>query len=181
MMLNTHSGYCGPFARRGLSLVELLCALTILSAFVVAATSWMTSTAKAQTAIEQTLDKQIMLQRIVVLLRADLDNALPSTVTPVLATGRLSMITADSADQGAPGWRRIRWYLDPNSGELIRSSQRSDSANPTKRVIAWGVQRFEMEVIAISNTTQNAASWAVFRTELDLDGHTAHLFWERPG
>jgi len=169
-----------PGSRRGLTLIELLAALTILSVFTAAATAWMTTSARAQAAIEQTLSARVTAQRIADLIRDDLLSSIPATVSPDLASGRLAIITADILTQDSPGWRRVRWFLDPNTNELIRTTQPTDSARPSRRIIAWGVSRFSLERVARANTAATNSNWTGLRISITVENASASVFWERP-
>ncbi len=164
----------------GLTLIELLAALTTLSVFTAAATAWMTSSARAQTSVEHALTAPITSNRVANLIRDDLDSAIPSTVSVDLATGRLSMITANTINSNAPGWARARWFLDPGKRELIRTTQASDAARPERRVIAWDVDRFSLQGLTPTNTNPTASNWTALRIDLVVENANASLSWERP-
>ncbi|MCB9848562.1 MAG: prepilin-type N-terminal cleavage/methylation domain-containing protein [Phycisphaeraceae bacterium] len=166
-------------SRRGLTLIELLAALTILSAFTAAASAWLTSATRARAGIEEQFTRRLIVSRVADRIRSDLGAALPATVEADLAEGRLSMIAPDSIDPGGAAWKRVRWFVNAESRELIRETQTTDAARPERRIIAWGVERLDLNRIAAPGAARPERNWSALRIDLRIDGAETAILWER--
>lgn len=133
----------------GLTLLELLVSLAVLSLFMSAASAWLVTTAHASVAVTRFADASLPAGRALELLRADLDEAEPGSTVVEANPGdvRIEMITCHAAGLEPASWRRVEWRWAPSSGrgsDLLRTA-----AGLPQRTVLRGVAR-----IALTKTAE---------------------------
>ncbi len=116
-------------ARPGLTLIEVLLSLVILSAMVALGGVWLVSAARTSSHESRRSAQQLALQRAVLVLQRDIDQAADGSVEPVeheSGLASLQLITSHQPGQhpeDSPGWLIVTWSVDQTSGSLIRASR----------------------------------------------------------
>lgn len=143
-------------SRRGLTLVELLAALALLSLVVSVSSAWTIGVVRAGRAVIESNEIDPALDRALRLLAGDLDEALAD---PALSGRRdaavcfgveqseIVVVRAGDGSLDPAGWHRVTWRLDPK-GELLRESipagADASAAEVVRRVALRGVKRFDI-------------------------------------
>jgi len=116
-------------ARPGLTLIEMLLSLVILSAMVALSGVWLVSAARTSSHESRRSAQQLALQRAVLVLQRDLDQAADGSIEPVEHENGLAsvqMVTCHQPGQhpeDSTGWIIVTWSVDAASGSLIRAAR----------------------------------------------------------
>jgi len=140
-------------SRTGLTLIETLAALTILSLAVVAGGRWLVSTARYGESLQRVTSDELATTRTIELLRDDLfaidqsdTNAFGSDSGAVVSReGGISLITANGVPGDAPGWHRVAWFYDERLRTVTRRSRPvGDTGGFTERVVAANISAWSL-------------------------------------
>lgn len=114
--------------RRGLTILELLLSLAILSAMVALAGTWLVGAARASVDESRRAWRQLTLHRAALVLQRDVDEAADNSVEIVEhdnAARSIRMVTSHHpgrSEGDERGWAVVTWTLQPVSGHLIRAT-----------------------------------------------------------
>lgn len=144
-------------SRRGMTLLELLAALGLLSLTIAAASGWLVGVARTEARLRDGAAERAWVGRAADLLRRDLRQAWPGSVEIDPARG---LITAFSPDGNSTdhGWKRIEWSRDTETGTLRRRERRPAPNSPADA----------RDVLA------GATGWLIEQHDPDGTGDRAH-------
>jgi len=136
-------------SRAGLTLIETLAALTILSVAVAAGGNWLVSTARYSGALQRSTSDELAVVRTIELLRDDLFAVAQTTIptaehgVAVSPGGVVSLVTANGVPGDEPRWHRVEWLFDEESHEIIRRSRSiRTTENVSERIVALDVSEW---------------------------------------
>ncbi len=158
-------------ATRGLTLIELLAALVLLSVFVPLAGGWLVASAKAASVMTERSEGPSAARRALALLLDDLDAADAETVS--LRDGVFSMTTPHPAPGARAAWRRVSWSVNEDA-EVMRTSTPLDEQEDDAQTLTIGPG--ELTITPITRNDDPAP--IAYAIDLALDGFAAQSFWE---
>jgi len=134
---------------RGLTLVELLAALVVLSLFVALGGGWLISSSQAIAIIDSETDRGVASARTLTYLLDDLDAAAPLSLQ--VDDDSISLSTLNPSPGSTAGWSRVTWRNN-DRGEVLRSATTLDSAEASDTE-ALPVMRAVLEIIPLDAST----------------------------
>ena len=150
---------------RGMTLLELLAALALLSTFVIAAHAWTISVVRWQGLVRG--GALLQMDRVLGAITQDLIASSEVSVengSPVLLTSRV--LPGDPLTD--TGWQRVTWQIDRD--ELVRVNGQGD-----KRVIMRGITSFAVE---LSTRAETGPDLIRFTIQQDEVAFPCVLHWE---
>jgi len=135
--------------RPGLTLIEALAAVALLSLVASIGGSWLVGAARAGAAVSVSADQTAVLARTLEALRGNLAHAGSGTIRLAPEGDELSMTTTSAAPGAAAGWREVRWFLEGDAltrtERLIAASSPEERLNIVLRGAEWSIERVESD------------------------------------
>lgn len=124
----------------GMTLVEVLATLAILSMFVVLVSAWMTGSVRRHRAMVEVAYSSSVLDRIMLAMAADIAESAPNSVEVEPDMDRLACLTTHRLPGDPEGWNQVTWQWTEDRG-LVRQVGTSDEP----RVVSVTVDAFDLE------------------------------------
>ncbi len=160
---------------RGLTLIELLAALTLLAVFTTALGALTTTLSRATHRIDRVAHSDRLAQRALALLRRDLDEAWADSTTVDATHSSITLVTTHTLPAEAPGWATVMWRLEPD-GDFTTSLVRErtplhaeQTGTPVPQVVLRGVEGFTIAPEGASD------AGGLVMTLVCADGSTASI------
>lgn len=170
--------------RRAMTLLEVLAALVILSAFVAALGAWTSASARSVAATRAAAIDRLPVHRALAALRADLEES-SGVIEFDDEANTVALVTNHAAGGGTPAWKRVLWRYDAWASALLRSDRpMHESGEPRERTVLEGVAGFRVERLgrgAATTAERPTPDAQPERWGLHIDasdGSTAYLVWE---
>lgn len=175
---------------RGLTLLELLAAVALLSVFVSGVGAWMVSVSRAGVELDREVQERSVLERTLTAIEDDIHQAWivkqagreSEGVVPAIEFDELShrivLVTSSRIDPTEEyGWLRVEWVFDRDARVLRRVSApvRGDRAEAARDALR-GVVRFRVaEAVreGEENGTDGVAGWRAVSVEVELESGAA--------
>ena len=163
-----------PTRHTGMTLIEVLAALSILSMFVVLVTSWMTGSVRRHRQLVERTAGSSTLDRIMEAISADLSASAPNSIEVDEEHARITCRTTHRLPGDPPGWHQVTWqrgdaWGEDRTGGLVRFVTTSQGGD--HRVIARDVDGFEV-------LTQSQDERITLRINLVRDSDRREQRWE---
>ncbi len=146
--------------RRGLTLLEMLAALSLMSLVIAGASSWLVGSTRAERALRDGADERAWVTRAAERLRRDLDEAVPGSVE-IDAERRVVRAVVPDAASEEPRWRRVEWSFDLSGHALRRGlidlDHRQRGATHRRRTVLTGDVDWRIEPVVIDGMESNPA------------------------
>ena len=141
----------------GMTLLETLAALALLSIFTFGGGAWIVSASHAARAVTTSSQDSISLTRALDALRADLIEATPESIDFDMNQNEVRVITMRGAPGEGIGWRRVTWRLNESSLVRVEQSLPEREGSKAPCAILHGVESFVVmidEVHEVNSTTE---------------------------
>lgn len=150
--------------RRGVTLLEMLAALALLSLTIGAASSWLIGATGSQRRMREQVHDRLWFDRAADLLRKDLTQAWAGSleirpqrgiiraIVPMSESELVEFAAAES-NTATSGWARVEWSFDPLTGTLNRGATpldpdaRAITTKPNVRAVLYGVEQWSVRMI----------------------------------
>lgn len=146
--------------RRGLTLLEMLAALSLMSLVIAGASSWLLGSTRAERALRDGAEERAWVTRAAERLRRDLDEAVPSGVAIDAERRVVRAVVPDTASD-EPRWRRVEWSFDPSSRALQRGliglDHREGGETRQHRTVLTGDVAWRIEPVVIEGTEASSS------------------------
>ena len=153
-------------SRPGMTLLETLAALFVLSLLIFGGGAWIISANRAAHAVTAASQETIVMVRALNAVRADLVEADPDSIILDGEDNAIRATTTRCAPGAPAGWRRIYWRLD--DGSLIRFERTLPDTAETeaRQTVLLGVESFT--IAAVDNISEVDSGVRLFTIAIRL-------------
>ncbi|MEQ9617531.1 MAG: type II secretion system protein [Phycisphaerales bacterium] len=144
----------------GMTLIETLAALVILSLAVAAGGQWLVSFARFSSSMEHVSSDELATIRVAELIRDDVFMRAQddSGRLLLLDDAGFELVTSNWVPGDPPGWNRVLWSFDDEDSWLVRTTRPvRDEGQPRERVVAQDVSEWSLNVFNEDEAAEGTA------------------------